>query len=63
MAFHHKLENRDGTLADPPTLLSAVPTWGPGDTIPLGPGRTLRVVQLLPGREPNDSGVLVVEAA
>ena len=32
--FAFKLERADGTPADPPTLKTAVPTWGPGDTIP-----------------------------
>jgi hypothetical protein len=29
-----------------PTLTSAVPNWSSGDTIPLGAGRTLRVVDV-----------------
>jgi hypothetical protein len=45
MAFTYKLENEDGTPADPPTFRSAVPTWTAGDLIPLG-GRTLRVVEV-----------------
>jgi hypothetical protein len=36
MAFLFRLETRDGAPAEPPTLTSAVPNWGPGDTIPLG---------------------------
>jgi hypothetical protein len=62
MAFTFKLEHEDGTPADPPVLHTAVPSWGPGDTIPLGPVRgTLRVVEIRadPDREP----VLVVEPA
>jgi hypothetical protein len=43
-AFTFKLEQADGTPADPPTIRSAVPDMRPGDTIPLRPGRTLRVV-------------------
>jgi hypothetical protein len=42
-AFMFRLEQEDGSPADPPTLASAVPDWRPGDAIPLG-GRTLRVV-------------------
>jgi hypothetical protein len=61
MAFHYRLEHPDGTPADPPTFHTAVPTWRPGDTIPLGPGRTLRVVQTLDGKSPDENGVLVVE--
>jgi hypothetical protein len=40
MAFMFRLEQRDGTPADPPTLQTAVPDWHPGDGIPLGPGRS-----------------------
>lgn len=60
MAFTFKLENKGGTPADPPTLNTAVPTWRPGDTIPLGPGRTFRVIEIRPGK---DADVLVVESA
>ena len=42
MAFIFRLEQEDGSPADPPTLKSAVPDWRPGDTIPLG-RRTLVV--------------------
>jgi hypothetical protein len=45
MAFTYKLEQQDGTPADPPTLKTAVPDWRPGDTVPLE-GRTLRVVEV-----------------
>jgi hypothetical protein len=51
--FKFRLVLEDGSPADPPTLTSAVPNWRPGDTIPLAPGRSLRVVEV---RE----GVLVV---
>jgi hypothetical protein len=46
----------DGTPADPPTIRSAVPDMRPGDTIPIRPDRTLRVVATV--AEPS---VLVVE--
>jgi hypothetical protein len=46
MAFVYKLEHDDGTPADPPTLHTAVPTWHAGDTIPLGPERALRVIEV-----------------
>jgi hypothetical protein len=61
--FTFTLEYEDGSPADPPTLASAVPNWGPGDTIPLGHDRTLRVIEIRPGPEPDDVTVLVVEAA
>jgi hypothetical protein len=34
------------TAREPPTLASAVPNWGSGDTISLGAGKTLRVVDV-----------------
>jgi hypothetical protein len=60
MAFQFRLELADGTPAYPPTLKAAVPDWRPGDTIPIRPGRTLRVVATVAsaGDEPS---VLVVE--
>ena len=61
MTFTYKLEQEDGTPADPPTVRTAAPTR-PGDTIPLGRDRTLRVIDTRPGSEPEDP-VLVVEAA
>ena len=44
MTFTFKLARSDGTPADPQTIRSAVPDMRPGDTIPLGASRTLRVV-------------------
>jgi hypothetical protein len=61
MAFVFKLELEDGTPADPPILDTAVPNWRPGDTITLGPSRSLRVVDIRPGAEPDEDRVLVVE--
>lgn len=46
MAFLFRLETTDGAPAEPPTLTSAVPNWSSGDTIPLGAGKTLRVVDV-----------------
>jgi hypothetical protein len=45
MAFMFRLEQEDGSPADPPTLKSAVPDWHPGDAILLGT-RTLRVADI-----------------
>jgi hypothetical protein len=59
-AFTFTLELADGTPADPPTLKAAVPDWRPGDTIPLGPGRTLRVVATVASKD-GEPSVLVVE--
>jgi hypothetical protein len=58
--FTFTLEHEDGSPADPPTLSSAVPNWRPGDTIPLGANRTLRVVEVRPGPEPDADPILVV---
>jgi hypothetical protein len=54
-------EHEDGSPAEPPTLASAVPNWSPGDTIPLGGNRSLRVVEVRPGSEPDGDPLLVVE--
>jgi hypothetical protein len=43
MAFTFKLEDPDGTPADPPTIRSAVPNWEIGDRIPMGPDRSALV--------------------
>jgi hypothetical protein len=58
--FAFRLELTDGRAADPPTLRTSVPNWEAGDTIPLGNERTLRVVEVRSGEEPDDM-VLVVE--
>jgi hypothetical protein len=34
------------TPAEPKTFKTAVPNWSPGDTIPLGQGKVLRVVAI-----------------
>ena len=47
MAFTFKLQT-SGMPADPPTLVTAAPSWRPGDRIPLG-RRTLRVVEVRDG--------------
>jgi hypothetical protein len=59
MAFMFELKREDGTPADPPSLTTAVPTWRPGDTIPLG-RRTLRVVAIR-NDDADQAPVLVVE--
>jgi hypothetical protein len=61
MAFLFKLETRDGSPADPPTLSVAVPNMRAGDVIPLG-SRSLLVV----GKRDGDADappVLIVEDA
>lgn len=61
MAFTFKLEQEDGAPADPPTFHTAVPMWSPGDTIPLGRDRALRVVRAEFAAELDHDPVLVVE--
>jgi hypothetical protein len=61
--FHFKLELKDGTPADPPTLHTAVPNWQAGDTIPLSADKALRVIEIRPGRSAVDNPMLVVERA
>ena len=61
--FLFRLETPEGAPAEPPTLSSAIPNWRPGDTIPLGGNRTLRVIDTRPGAEPDADPVLIVEAA
>jgi hypothetical protein len=59
--FLFRLETENGAPAEPPTLSSAVPNWGEGDTIHLGK-RTLRVI----GKRDDDADqapVLIVEEA
>lgn len=59
MAFLFRVETADGTPAEPPTLMSAVPSWRAGDTIPLG-RRALRVVGVRDD-EADEPPALVVE--
>ena len=59
-AFAYKLEREDGTPANPPRLKPAVPNWSPGDVIPLGRDRMLRVIEIRPASD-DDEPVLVVE--
>jgi hypothetical protein len=57
--FLFRLETEDGAPAEAPTLSSAVPNWGEGDTIHLGK-TTLRVI----GKRDDDADqppLLVVE--
>jgi hypothetical protein len=60
MTFTFKLEQADGTPADPPTFRASVPNWRSGDTIPLG-RKALRVVGVRRAEDPDGDPVLVVE--
>jgi hypothetical protein len=57
--FLFKLETRDGAPAEPPSFSSAVPNWGPSETIHFG-HKTMRVVGVR-GDDPDEPLVLVVE--
>jgi hypothetical protein len=63
MPFTFTLQHEDGSPAEPPTLPSAVPNWSPGDAIPPGGSRMLRVIEIRPTPEPDGDPVLVMEAA
>ena len=60
--FTFKLEQTDGTPADPPQVRLGVCSWKGGETIHLGADRSLRVVEV---RDEGDDEpvVLVVEDA
>jgi hypothetical protein len=49
MTFTFKLEQADGTSADPPQVRLGVYVWNPGDTITLSADRSLRVVDVRDG--------------
>lgn len=61
-SFAYKLEHEDGTPADPPSFQTSVPTWRPGDAIPLGQGRLLRVVSIREGDDRGDPVLVVTKA-
>jgi hypothetical protein len=61
-AFTFKLEQRDGTPADPPSFRTAVSTWHVGDVIPVRAGRSVRVVDVWDRGDTDADPVLVVEA-
>jgi hypothetical protein len=60
MSFLFKLERTDGTPAEPASMTSAVPNMRPGDTIPLGRDRTLRIVRVRDD-DADQPPVLIVE--
>jgi hypothetical protein len=60
MAFTFKLVTVDDTPADPRSFTTVAPQWRPGDRIPLGPGRALRVVGVRV-TDVDETPVLIVE--
>jgi hypothetical protein len=67
MTFTFRLEQADGTPADPPTIESTVTNWRVGETIPIGRDRSLRVVGIVVSNEDEPVGyrnsVLALTAA
>jgi hypothetical protein len=61
--FTFKLEHEDGTPADPSTFHTVVPTWQPGDTIPLGAGRALRVIAVRDNDADQPPALIVEDVA
>jgi hypothetical protein len=57
--FLFMLEEKDGTPAEPSQLSSAVPNWGPGETIHFG-HKALRVVGVRDD-DADQPPVLIVE--
>jgi hypothetical protein len=45
--------------AEPPTLVTAVPSGNPGNTIPIRSGRTLRVIEVRDSPKPDGDPILV----
>jgi hypothetical protein len=60
MTFTFRLEQTDGTPADPPEVRLGVYVWNRGDVITLGADRSLRVVDVRDQGE-DEPMVLVVE--
>jgi hypothetical protein len=60
MTFTFKLEQADGTPAEPPSFRTAVPNWRVGDTMPIKAGRMLHVVGIVASYE-DEPSILVVE--
>jgi hypothetical protein len=60
MTFTIRLEQANGTPAEPPAMESTVTNWRTGDTIPLGRDRTLRVVGIVVSAD-DEPSVLIVE--
>jgi hypothetical protein len=63
MTFFYQLVNRDGIPVEPPTLVTAVPTWRVGDTISLARDKTLRVIEIQRGQSAEEEPILLVESA
>jgi hypothetical protein len=60
MTFNMRLEQADGTPAEPSSIQSTVTNWRVGETIPNGRDRSLRVVGIVVSNE-DEPSVLIVE--
>ena len=60
MTITFKLEREDGTPAEPASFRTSVYRWSPGDVIPLGATRSLRVVRVK-DEDADQPPALVVE--
>jgi hypothetical protein len=60
MTVTFKLEREDGTPAEPASFRTSVYRWSPGDVIPLGASRSLRVLRVRDD-DADQPPVLVVE--
>jgi hypothetical protein len=58
--FHFRLTRLDGSPADPPTFVSAVPNWQAGDVATIRPGLAYQVVRVEQADE-HSNLTLVVE--
>jgi hypothetical protein len=63
MTFTFRLEQADGTPAEPPTIESTVTNWRVGDTIPIRRDRTLRVVAIVVSKDDEPSDLVVEDVA
>jgi hypothetical protein len=63
MTMTFKLELADGTPADPPSFRTSVYRWRPGDVIPLGGSRSLRVVRVRDEDASQPLALVVVDVA
>ena len=63
VTYAFKLEQPDGTPADPPSIMLGVYLWHPGDEITLGADRSLRVVDVRDQGEDEPMVLVVVDMA
>jgi hypothetical protein len=53
VAFLFRLQRKERNAGRPADVSDSCPDWRSGDTIPLGPGRILRVIEIRPGSKPR----------